>query len=72
MENTIDKSNVFQENGLRSGLAQIVFVFESMASAVEHKQSVVRKKIPEITGFAKIQKEIADLQNALGEKQFNK
>ncbi|MFF2445869.1 FUSC family protein [Neobacillus sp. NPDC058068] len=52
-------------------LAQILFVFESMASAVEHKQSVVRKRIPKITGFSKIQKEIADLQNALGEKQFN-
>ncbi|MFJ5716881.1 FUSC family protein [Neobacillus sp. NPDC093127] len=53
-------------------LAQVLFVFESMASAVEHKQTVVRKKIPEIKGFSKIQKEIADLQNALGEKQFNK
>ncbi|MFJ7726218.1 FUSC family protein [Neobacillus sp. NPDC097160] len=53
-------------------LAQVLFVFESMASAVENKRSVVKKKIPEITGFSKIQKEIADLQNALGEKHFNK
>ncbi|WP_235846867.1 FUSC family protein [Neobacillus soli] len=53
-------------------LAQLLLVFESMASALEHKQAVVRKKIPEITGFSKIQQEIADLQNALREKHFNK
>lgn len=53
-------------------LAQILFVFESMASAVENKQTVVRKKVPEIQGFSKIQKEIVDLQNALGEKHINK
>ncbi|QCJ42683.1 FUSC family protein [Bacillus sp. S3] len=53
-------------------LARLLLIFESMASAVEHKQPVVKRMVPEITGFPKIQQEIADLQNALSVKNVNK
>ncbi|WP_244933634.1 FUSC family protein [Neobacillus mesonae] len=49
-------------------LAQLLLVFEAMANAVERKQSVVKKTVPEITDFPEIHKEVVDLQNALRTK----
>ena len=51
-------------------LAQLLLVFESMATATNHYQLPAKKYIPKIEGFSNIQKEITLLQNALliGEK----
>ncbi len=46
-------------------LAQFLLVFESMAKSVELNDWVMKKNVPEIEGFAKIQKGIISLQDAL-------
>ncbi|WP_249310546.1 FUSC family protein [Bacillus sp. FJAT-49736] len=46
-------------------LSQYLLVFEMMAKAAELSKSLPNKDIPSIPGFAKIPKEISDLQNAL-------
>lgn len=47
-------------------LAQLLFVFETMAIAMEQERPLSKKKlIPEIQGFSQIQKDIHDLQDAL-------
>ena len=50
-------------------LAQLLYVFETMALSAEQNLPYIKKNIPEIEGFAKIQKEIIALQEAI---QFNK
>lgn len=46
-------------------LAQLLFIFETIANAVEQLQIVTNKNVPEIEGFSKIQKEIIALQDAI-------
>ena len=50
-------------------LAQLLYIFETMALSAEQNQFHIEKNVPEIEGFAKIQKEIIALQDAI---QFNK
>jgi uncharacterized membrane protein YccC len=51
-------------------MAQLLYVFETMALAAEKNQLTSLKNVPEIEGFSNIRKEILDLQKALqfGEK----
>ncbi|MEH7011841.1 hypothetical protein V7087_13700 [Neobacillus niacini] len=46
-------------------LAYFLLVFETMAKSVEQHDSVTKKKVPEIEGYSKLQKEIISLQDAL-------
>lgn len=46
-------------------LAQLLYVFETMAMAIEQNTHVTDKKIPKIEGFININNEIRDLQEAL-------
>jgi uncharacterized membrane protein YccC len=46
-------------------LAQLLYVFETMAMAAEKNQPPTGKSVPEIEGFSKIRNEILDLQKAL-------
>jgi hypothetical protein len=46
-------------------LAQLLYVFETMAMATEKNQPPTDKSVPEIEGFSKIRNEILDLQKAL-------
>ena len=46
-------------------LAQLLLVFESMATATNRFQLPAKKYIPKIEGFSSIEKEITHLQNAL-------
>ena len=46
-------------------LAHFLLVFETMAKSVEQHDLVTKKKIPEIEGYSKLQKEIISLQDAL-------
>ncbi|UJL46798.1 FUSC family protein [Virgibacillus sp. NKC19-16] len=46
-------------------LAQLLFVFEMMAKAAKQKKSPITRYVPKIKGFPHIEKEIADLQEAL-------
>ncbi|MFU2016954.1 FUSC family protein [Peribacillus butanolivorans] len=46
-------------------LAQLLYVFETMAIAADKDQSSTNKTVPEIEGFSKIRHEILDLQEAL-------
>ena len=46
-------------------LAQLLLVFESMATATNRFQLPAKKFIPKIEGFSSIEKEITHLQNAL-------
>lgn len=46
-------------------LAQFLLVFETMAKSVEQHDLVTEKKVPEIEGHSKLQKEIIFLQDAL-------
>ncbi|WP_066248985.1 FUSC family protein [Neobacillus drentensis] len=46
-------------------LAQFLLVFETMAKSVEQHDLVTKKKVPEIEGYSKLQKEIISLQEAL-------
>lgn len=46
-------------------LAQLLLIYETLANAIEQQHRVMIRKVPEILGFPKIQKEIADLQVAL-------
>ena len=46
-------------------LAQLLYVFETMALSADQNQRHIEKVVPEIEGFAKIQKEILSLQDAM-------
>ncbi|MFD6441173.1 FUSC family protein [Peribacillus sp. NPDC060186] len=46
-------------------LAQLLYVFETMAIAADKDQSPTNKTVPEIEGFSKIRNEILDLQESL-------
>ena len=46
-------------------LAQLLFVFETMANATDRRRSPKIRNVPEIEGYASIQKEIISLQKAL-------
>lgn len=46
-------------------LAQFLLVFETMSKSIEHHDLVGSKKVPEIAGYSKVQKEVLSLQNAL-------
>ncbi|MGE7766369.1 FUSC family protein [Peribacillus sp. NPDC096540] len=46
-------------------LAQLLYVFETMAIAADKDQSPTNKTVPEIEGYSKIRNEILDLQEAL-------
>ena len=46
-------------------LAQLLYIFETMAIAADQNQLHIVKHVPEIDGFAKIQKEITSLQDAI-------
>lgn len=45
-------------------LAHFLLVFETMANSVEQHVLAAKKKVPEIKGYAKLQKEIISLQDA--------
>jgi uncharacterized membrane protein YccC len=51
-------------------LAQLLYIFETMAIAADKNQLLTKKHVPEIEGFTKIRKEISNLQKSLqfGEK----
>jgi hypothetical protein len=46
-------------------LAQLLYVFETMAIAADKGRSLTNKEVPEIEGYSKIRHEILDLQKAL-------
>ncbi|MFJ7508750.1 FUSC family protein [Peribacillus simplex] len=46
-------------------LAQLLYVFETMAIAADKGRSHTNKEVPEIEGYSKIRQEILDLQEAL-------
>ena len=46
-------------------LSQLLYIFETMAIAVDHNIPYKIKNIPEIEGFSKIQNEISVLQEVL-------
>ncbi|MEC1396673.1 FUSC family protein [Peribacillus simplex] len=46
-------------------LAQLLYVFETMAIAANKGRSHTNKEVPEIEGYSKIRQEILDLQEAL-------
>lgn len=46
-------------------LAQLLYVFETMAIAADKGRSHTSKEVPEIEGYSKIRREILDLQEAL-------
>ncbi|WP_449354560.1 FUSC family protein [Virgibacillus natechei] len=46
-------------------LAQLLLVFEMMAKAAKQKKSPTTRYVPEIKGYPHIQREIADMQEAL-------
>ncbi|MGG4494664.1 FUSC family protein [Brevibacillus reuszeri] len=46
-------------------LSQLLLVFETMAKSAEQNGVIPMKLVPEIQGFSKLQKEIADLQDTL-------
>ena len=46
-------------------LAQLLFVFETMANATDRRRSPKIRNVPEIEGYASIQKQIISLQKAL-------
>ncbi|MCK1981230.1 MULTISPECIES: FUSC family protein [Peribacillus] len=46
-------------------LAQLLYVFETMAIAADKSRSLTNKEVPEIEGYSKIRQEILDLQDAL-------
>ncbi|MFE3975891.1 MULTISPECIES: FUSC family protein [unclassified Peribacillus] len=46
-------------------LAQMLYVFETMAIAADKGRSHTNKEVPEIEGYSKIRQEILDLQEAL-------
>lgn len=46
-------------------LAQLLYVFETMAIAADKGRSLTNKVVPEIEGYSKIRHEILDLQKAL-------
>ncbi len=46
-------------------LAHFLLVFETMAKSVEQHDLLTKKKVPEIEGYSKLQKEIISLQDAL-------
>jgi hypothetical protein len=46
-------------------LAQLLFVFETMANATDRRRLLKMRNVPEIEGYASIQKEIVSLQRAL-------
>ena len=50
---------------LDESLAQLLYIFETIAMAVEQNQPYVEKNVPDIKGFSQIQKEIMELQNAI-------
>ena len=49
-------------------LAHFLLVFETMAKSVEQHDVATKKKVPEIEGHSKLQKEIISLQNALWDR----
>ncbi|MFP3509739.1 FUSC family protein [Peribacillus sp. SIMBA_075] len=46
-------------------LAQLLYVFETMAIAADKGRSHTNKEVPEIEGYSKVRQEILDLQEAL-------
>jgi uncharacterized membrane protein YccC len=46
-------------------LAHYLLVFETMANSVEQHDLITKKKVPEIEGYSKLQKEIISLKEAL-------
>lgn len=46
-------------------LAQLLYVFETMAIAADKGRPLTNKEVPEIEGYSKIRHEILDLQKAL-------
>jgi uncharacterized membrane protein YccC len=46
-------------------LAHYLLVFETMANSVEQHDLITKKKVPEIEGYSKLQREIISLQEAL-------
>ncbi len=52
-------------------LAQLLFVFETMANAIDRKMSPIMRDVPEIEGYPNIQKEIMYLQRALQIREQN-
>lgn len=44
-------------------LSQLLYIFETMAIAVEHNRPLTVKPVPELAGFPNLQNEIAALQN---------
>ena len=50
---------------LDEDLAQILFIFEKMANAIDRKVSPMIRQVPEIDGYESIQKEIITLQKAI-------
>ncbi|MBT2665055.1 FUSC family protein [Bacillus sp. ISL-4] len=46
-------------------LAQMLYVFETMAIAADKGRSITNKEVPKIEGYSKIRQEILDLQEAL-------
>ena len=50
---------------LDEDLAQFLFVFETMANAIDRKVSPMIRKVPEINGYTSIKKEIISLQKAI-------
>ena len=45
--------------------AQLLFILESLAMAVDKNQTTTIKNVPEIEGLQKIQNEIIELQKAI-------
>lgn len=52
-------------------LAELLYVFETMALSADQNQFYIKKNVPEIEGFAKIQKEIIALQDAMRVRENN-
>jgi len=46
-------------------LAQLIFIFETMANATDRRRSPKIRSVPEIEGYASIKKQITSLQKAL-------